>query len=348
MTTNVVPATPDSIAAAADLLAEGGLVAFPTETVYGLGGDATRERVVARIFAAKGRPRLNPLIIHLAPGWPAAEIAIMDERAQRLAAKFWPGALTLVLARAPGCPISLLASAGLDTVALRTPAHPVAQALLKKVHLPIAAPSANPSGRLSPTEAAHVVESLGDRVDLILDGGKCPGGLESTVIDLSVPQARILRPGLVTAAALERELGEPIAVFPSPGEGEVAKAMHSTEGAANPGTGAENEIISDEEIKSPGMLASHYAPKKPLRLNATAAEPGEALLAFGPNPPRSVLASLNLSPAGDLVEAAANLFAYLHRLDASQAHTIAVMPIPEDGLGAAINDRLRRAAAPRP
>ena len=342
MTRNVVSASPESIAAAADLLAEGGLVAFPTETVYGLGGDATRGRVVARIFAAKGRPRFNPLIVHLAPGWPAEEIAIMDERAKRLAAKFWPGALTLVLARAPGCPISLLASAGLDTVALRMPAHPVAQALLKKAHLPIAAPSANPSGRLSPTEAQHVVDSLGDKVDLILDGGKCPGGLESTVIDLSVPAARILRPGLVTAEQIQAELGEPIAIFPFTFEGEPARPDEAR-GADN-----DSEIISDEEVKSPGMLASHYAPKKPLRLNAAAAEPGEAFLAFGPDPPRSILASLNLSPAGDLVEAAANLFAYLHRLDASQAHTIAVMPIPEEGLGAAINDRLRRAAAPRP
>ncbi len=331
---NVVPATPESIAAAADLLAEGGLVAFPTETVYGLGGDATRERTVARIFAAKGRPRFNPLIVHLAPGMPAGEIAIMDERAQRVAAKFWPGALTLVLARAPGCPIAMLASAGLDTVALRMPAHPVAQALLKKVQIPIAAPSANPSGRLSPTEARHVVDLLGDKVDLILDGGKCPGGLESTVLDLSVPEARILRPGLVTAEEIAAVLGAPVAVA------QAAAAL-----SERPGAG---EIISDEEIKSPGMLASHYAPKKPLRLNAAAAEAGEAFLAFGPNPPRSILASLNLSPTGDLVEAAANLFAYLHRLDASQAHTIAVMPIPEIGIGAAINDRLKRAAAPRP
>jgi L-threonylcarbamoyladenylate synthase len=343
MTTNVVPAAPDSIAAAADLLAEGGLVAFPTETVYGLGGDATRERVVARIFAAKGRPRFNPLIVHLAPGWPADEIAIMDERARRLAAKFWPGALTLVLTRAPGCPIALLASAGLDTVALRMPAHPVAQALLKKVHLPIAAPSANPSGRLSPTEAAHVVELLGEKVDLILDGGKCPGGLESTVVDLSVAEARILRPGLVTANEIAAVLGEPVAIVNA-----AAAPPARAEAEALAGANNMSEIISDEEIRSPGMLASHYAPKKPLRLNAAAAQPGEALLAFGPNPPRSVLASLNLSPAGDLVEAAANLFAYLHRLDASQAHTIAVMPIPEDGIGAAINDRLRRAAAPRP
>ncbi|MBL8663364.1 MAG: threonylcarbamoyl-AMP synthase [Candidatus Odyssella sp.] len=334
MTVNVVPATAESIAAAADLLAEGGLVAFPTETVYGLGGDATRERTVARIFAAKGRPRFNPLIVHLAPGMPAEEIAIMDERAQRIAARFWPGALTLVLARAPGCPIALLASAGLDTVALRMPAHPVAQALLKKVRIPIAAPSANPSGRLSPTEARHVVDLLGEKVDLILDGGKCPGGLESTVLDLSVPEARILRPGLVTAEEIAAVLGAPVAIA------QAAAALTDRGGAG--------EIISDEEIKSPGMLASHYAPKKPLRLGAEAAAPGEAFLAFGPNPPRSILASLNLSPTGDLVEAAANLFAYLHRLDASQAHTIAVMPIPEIGIGAAINDRLRRAAAPRP
>jgi len=329
MTSNVVLATPESIAAAADLLSEGGLVAFPTETVYGLGGDATRERAVARIFAAKGRPHFNPLIVHLAPGWPAEEIAIMDERARRLAAAFWPGALTMVLARAPGCPIVPLAGAGLDTIALRMPAHPIAQALLKKVHLPIAAPSANPSGQLSPTEAAHVAAGLGSKVDLILDGGKCPGGLESTVIDLSVAEARILRPGLVTQAQIEAVLGMAVAVV--------------AENGAPPGSAAEAE-----ELKSPGMLASHYAPNKPLRLNAQKAEPGEALLAFGPNPPRSIHASLNLSPKGDLAEAAANLFAYLHRLDASKAHTIAVMPIPEAGLGAAINDRLRRAAAPRP
>jgi L-threonylcarbamoyladenylate synthase len=189
-----------------------------------------------------------------------------------------------------------------------------------------------------------VAESLGDKVDLILDGGKCPGGLESTVIDLSVPEARILRPGLVTAEQIRAELGEAVAILPSAFDVDPAKAK-----AADPiESGNNGEIISDEEIKSPGMLASHYAPKKPLRLNATAAEPGEAFLAFGPNPPRCILASLNLSPTGDLVEAAANLFAYLHRLDASLAHTFAVMPIPEDGIGAAINDRLRRAAAPRP
>ena len=204
-------------------------------------------------------------------------------------------------------------------------AHPVAQALLKKVHRPIAAPSANPSGRLSPTDARHVAEGLGDKVDMILDGGKCPGGLESTVVDLSVAETRILRPGLVTQEAIEAVLGMPVAIAASeiPAEG-------------------------GDDVKSPGMLSSHYAPKKPLRLNAARAEAGEAFLAFGPNPPPSILASLNLSPKGDLVEAAANLFAYLHRLDASQARTIAVMPIPETGLGAAINDRLKRAAAPRP
>lgn len=327
MTDNVVRATTETILAAADLLAEGGLVAFPTETVYGLGGDATSERAVARIFEAKGRPRFNPLIVHLAPSRAPEEIAIMDKRARRLAAAFWPGALTLVLPRAPGCPVALLASAGLDTVALRVPAHPIAQALLEAVRLPIAAPSANPSGQLSPTEARHVAEGLGAKVDMILDGGKCPGGLESTVIDLTVAEARILRPGLVTQQEIESALGGPVA---------IAAAAFSAEGAG------------DDEVKSPGMLASHYAPKKPLRLNAARAEAGEAFLAFGPNPPPSILASLNLSPKGDLVEAAANLFAYLHRLDASQARTIAVMPIPDTGIGAAINDRLKRAAAPRP
>ncbi|MCW5772923.1 MAG: threonylcarbamoyl-AMP synthase [Rhodospirillaceae bacterium] len=334
MTGNVVPATAEAIAAAADLLAEGGLVAFPTETVYGLGGDATNDRAVARIFAAKGRPSFNPLIVHLWPGAPVDEIAIMDDRAHRLAARFWPGSLTLVLTRAPGCPISALASAGLDTVALRMPAHPVAEALLRRAHRPIAAPSANPSGRLSPTEARHVAEGLGDRVDLILDGGTCSGGLESTVLDLSGAETHILRPGLVTGEAIEAALGRKL--DPAPGA-KAGLEMAMSDRASD----------SDGEIKSPGMMSSHYAPKKPLRLNAVEIEPGEALLAFGPNPPRTVFASLNLSPSGDLQEAAANLFAYLHRLDASNAHTIAVMPIPEEGLGAAINDRLRRAAAPR-
>ena len=340
MTTNVVPANEETIAAAADLLLEGDLVAFPTETVYGLGGDATQERAVARIFEAKGRPHFNPLIVHLAPGWRAEEFAIVDERARVLMAKFWPGALTLVLTRAPGCPIALLASAGLDTVALRMPSHPVAQALLKKVQRPIAAPSANPSGSLSPTDARHVAEGLGGKVDMILDGGKCPGGLESTVIDLSVAEARILRPGLVTQEAIEAALGAPVRVA----ESEIPADGGPTQGGPTHGGPTED----GEPLKSPGMLSSHYAPKKPLRLNAARAEAGEAFLAFGPNAPPSILASLNLSPKGDLVEAAANLFAYLHRLDASQAGTIAVMPIPEAGLGAAINDRLKRAAAPRP
>jgi L-threonylcarbamoyladenylate synthase len=335
MTSNLVPATPAAIAAAADLLAEGGLVAFPTETVYGLGGDATNDRAVARIFAAKGRPEFNPLIVHLAPGVPVDDIAIMDERAQRLAARFWPGPLTLVLTRAPGCTISPLASAGLETVALRVPVHPVAQALLRQAHRPVAAPSANPSGRLSPTEAVHVADAMGDRVDLILDGGRCPGGMESTVVDVSSPETRILRPGLVTREAVEAVLGQPLA--PPRGKGKATEAAMS----------ADESETDAGEIRSPGMMSSHYAPSKKLRLNALDVQPGEALLAFGPNPPRTVHASLNLSPSGDLEEAAANLFGYLHRLDASNAHTIAVMPIPEDGLGAAINDRLRRAAAPR-
>ncbi len=325
-----MPATPDAIAAAADLLQEGGLVAFPTETVYGLGADATQDRAVARIYAAKGRPEFNPLIVHLWSAHLAAEYAILDARAEALAARFWPGPLTLVVARAPGCPLSLLVSAGLDTVALRVPAHPVAQALLRRAHVPVAAPSANASGRLSPTRAEHVIEGLGAAVDVILDGGPTPGGLESTVLDMTADPPLLLRPGLVTQAEIEAVLGREIAL---PDAGGPA----GNDAAPRP---------------SPGMLASHYAPRALLRLGAGAAAPGEALLAFGPlasDPAASPApgAMLNLSPAGDLVEAAANLFAYLHRLDSAAPRAIAVMPIPDTGLGAAINDRLRRAAAPR-
>ena len=281
-----------------------------------MGGDATDERAVAEIFAVKGRPRFNPLIVHV-PGLIEAEaLAVFDERAQRAAARFWPGPLALVLPRRTDIGLSMLASAGLDTVAVRAPAHEIPQALLRETGAPIAAPSANRSGRVSPTEAAHVAEELGDRIPLILDGGPTPVGLESTVLDLSGETPVLLRPGAITAEQLTKLIG-PIATP-----------------AAGP-------------LKSPGMLASHYAPSLPLRLDAVSGRPGETLLAFGPEAPSGFAKVLFLSRSGDLAEAAANLFAMLRRLDRPPSTGIAVMPIPEDGLGRAINDRLRRAAAGR-
>jgi L-threonylcarbamoyladenylate synthase len=312
----ISPVSPEAISRAAGLLKAGRLVAFPTETVYGLGGDATNERAVAEIFAAKGRPSFNPLIVHVGGLAEAEALAIFDDRARRVVATFWPGPLTLVLPRRADSGLSLLASAGLDTVAIRSPAHAVAQALLRETGRPVAAPSANRSGRVSPTEAAHVFEEIGDRIDLILDGGRTPVGLESTVLDLSAEAPAVLRPGGVTSEQLTELLG-PIA---APAAGQP---------------------------KSPGMLASHYATSLPLRLEATAARNDEALLAFGPDAPPGSAEVLWLSRSGDLAEAAANLFAMLRRLDRPPLTGIAVMPIPEHGLGRAINDRLRRAAAPR-
>jgi L-threonylcarbamoyladenylate synthase len=312
----ILRAEPETIARAAALLRDGRLVAFPTETVYGLGGDATNEYAVAAIYGAKRRPRFNPLIVHV-PGLAEAEaLAVFDARARTLAAHFWPGPLSLVLARRRDSGLSLLASAGFDTVAIRAPSHPVAQDLLRAAERPVAAPSANRSGRLSPTEAAHVAEELGDAVALILDGGRCPVGLESTVLDLTGATPVLLRPGGVAREALAALLG-PI---------------------SHPSAAA---------IKSPGMLASHYAPALPLRCDAAEARPGEALLAFGPQPPPGFAKVMWLSRSGDLAEAAANLFAMLRRLDRPPFTGIAVMPIPKHGLGRAINDRLRRAAAPR-
>jgi L-threonylcarbamoyladenylate synthase len=316
MSATTVPASPEAIERAARLLRAGELVGFPTETVYGLGADAMSERSVAAIFSAKGRPRFNPLIVHV-PGLAAAEaLAEFDARARRIAAQFWPGPLTLVLRRRSDSGLSLLASAGLDTVAIRAPAHPVAQALLRVSERPVAAPSANRSGRVSPTEAAHVAEELGEQVALILDGGPTPVGLESTVLDLSDETPALLRPGAVTLEHLTKLLG----LIAAPASGRP---------------------------KAPGMLASHYAPALPVRLAATEARPGEALLAFGPDAPPGFAETLWLSRSGDLAEAAANLFAMLRRLDRPSFTGIAVMPIPEHGLGRAINDRLRRAAAPR-
>jgi L-threonylcarbamoyladenylate synthase len=297
-------------------LRAGRLVAFPTETVYGLGGDATNDHAVAAIFAAKARPRFNPLIVHVRDLAGAERLAVFNSPARRAAARFWPGPMTLVLPRQADGGLSLLASAGLDTVAIRVPDHPVAQALLREADRPIAAPSANRSGRVSPTQGAHVAEDLGDDVELILDDGPTPVGLESTVLDVSGEFPALLRPGPVTFEALTNLLG-PIAL---------------------PGSGLP---------RSPGMLPSHYAPRLPVRVAATEASPGEALLAFGPDAPSGFAEVLWLSRSGDLAEAAANLFAMLRRLDRPSFTGIAVMPIPEHSLGRAINDRLRRAAAPR-
>ncbi|MGH6967862.1 MAG: L-threonylcarbamoyladenylate synthase [Stellaceae bacterium] len=301
---------------AAALLCDGALVAFPTETVYGLGGDATSDRAVAAIFAAKERPQFNPLIVHVGALAAAEPLAVFDDRSRELARRFWPGPLTLVLKRSAACPVSQLASAGLDTVALRAPAHALAQALLRAVGRPLAAPSANRSGHVSPTTADHVLAELNGRIAGVLDGGPCRVGIESTVLDLSEAQPALLRPGGVTHEQLEAVLGR------------LADAGKA--GAP----------------RSPGMLERHYAPERLLRLAAATVTPDEALLAFG-DPLPGAAATVNLSAARDLAEAAANLFAALRALDQPRFKAIAVMPIPETGLGAAINDRLRRAARGR-
>jgi L-threonylcarbamoyladenylate synthase len=303
------------IARAARLLAEGALVAFPTETVYGLGADARNGRAVAAVFAAKGRPAFNPLIVHVPDLAAARRLAEFGPEAERLAEAFWPGPLTLVLPRRAGCPLSDLVSAGRPTLALRVPEHPVAAALLAAFGGAVAAPSANPSGRISPTTAAHVLDGLGGRIAAVVDSGACPVGLESTIIGLTDGVARLLRPGGLPAEAVEACLGRPLA-----------------------GPGA--------EVEAPGMLASHYAPGARLRLAPEGPGPGEVWVGFGPVDRG---AGLNLSVSGDLTEAAAALFATLRAADtqAGPDGRIAVRPVPERGLGRAINDRLRRAAAPR-
>lgn len=311
--TEVVPIDVTSIARAARILRQDGLVAFPTETVYGLGGNACSDTAVARIFAAKERPSFNPLIVHVPSRERAETLGRFDVHAARLADRFWPGPLTLALPRREACPVSRLATAGLSSLALRVPGREDARRLLETAGIPVAAPSANPSGRVSPTTAAHVAEGLGDRVDLILDGGPCTVGLESAVVDCTTGTPTLLRPGGIASDALEAVLG--------------ARLAAATD--------------ADEGPKAPGMLARHYATRLPLRLNAASARPGEALLGFGP----VTGATLNLSASGDLTEAAANLFACLHKLDDPAHSAIAVSPIPDDGLGRAINDRLRRAAA---
>ena len=316
--TRLLPANRDAIAAAARVLSEGGLVAFPTETVYGLGADATNGAAVARLYAAKGRPRFNPLIAHVADTHAALALAHFSDHAKLLADAFWPGPLTLVLPKAAGCPVAELATAGLDSIAVRLPDHPVARDLLMAFGKPIVAPSANRSGHVSPTTGQHVHADLDGRVDLIIDGGATSVGVASTIVSC-IEMPTLLRPGGLPREAIERVLGHALMIA---------------------------EPAPDEAPLAPGMLASHYAPRTPLRLNAVDARPGEALLAFGPNVP-SAANALNLSPAGDLVEAAANLFSHLRALDASGARAIAVMPIPNEDLGEAINDRLARAAAPR-
>lgn len=308
-----------AVARAAGEILDGGLVAMPTETVYGLAADATNGRAVASIYAAKGRPSFNPLIVHAASVAQARGLAQLGPVAERLAAAFWPGPLTLVARLRREAGISGLVTAGLETVAVRVPAHPVAQALLQACGRPLAAPSANTSGRISPTTAQHVAADFGERLAVILDGGACVHGLESTIVDVSGETPVLLRPGAIAAGDIERAAGETL----------------------------ERRAAVADAPTAPGQLASHYAPRAQVRLDALDVRAGEALLAFGANVPHGGVAVVNLSVPGDLIEAAQNLFAALHTLDASGATVIAVMPIPDMGLGEAINDRLRRAAAPR-
>jgi len=311
--TQMLGTTPQDIAQAASILSAGGLIAFPTETVYGLGADARDDTAVAQIYAAKGRPSFNPLIAHVADAETAERYVAYNDVALRLAQAFWPGALTLVLPLKPEAKISKLVTAGLETLAIRIPDHPVGQTLLKAADMPIAAPSANPSGRVSPTTADHVLAGLTGKIDAVIDGGACPVGLESTIISC-VGTPKLLRAGGVLLEAIEACLGI---------------VLQKEEDAETP--------------TAPGQLASHYAPLGEVRLNAESLEANETLLGFGP-----VEADYNLSRAGDLTEAAANLFDCLHQLDRAGVTKIAVSPIPQTGLGAAINDRLKRAAAPRP
>ena len=314
----IVEATGDALAEAAGLVRAGRLVVFPTETVYGVGADATNDRAVAEIFRVKARPEFNPVIVHVADADAANDIAELDERAWALANAFWPGPLSLVLKRRGGAAVSLLVSAGLDTIAVRAPAHPVARRLLQACAVPIAAPSANMAGEVSPTRAEHAAASLGASVDLVLDGGPCSIGLESTVLDVTGKRPTLLRPGGVTREAIEAESG-PVGI-----------------------SGGKNGP------RGPGMLRSHYAPRLPVRLDVVSVGTDEALLAFGPGAPNGAAETRNLSPAADLAEAAANLFAMLRTLDRPEFSAIAVMPIPGHGLGLAINDRLCRAAARLP
>ena len=322
MTQRLLPGDP----AAAALLLAGELVAFPTETVYGLGADATRNTAVAAVFAAKGRPHFNPLICHYPDGETALADVDADCRAHALAGAFWPGPLTMVLGRSASCRVTLLAGAGLSTIAVRVPACETARSLLRAVGRPVAAPSANRSGRISPTTASDVIEELDGRIAAVLDAGPCAVGLESSVLDLTGPVPFLLRPGGVSAEAIERVVGR-IGRAITPGEAEASRGL-----------------------RSPGLMVSHYAPVLPLRLDIGTAARDEALLAFGPKAPEAMLA-WNLSVSGDLVEAASRLYSGLRFLDAEGrrlgCRRIAAMTVPSLGLGAAIRDRLERAAAPR-
>ncbi|QTN36674.1 L-threonylcarbamoyladenylate synthase [Cognatishimia activa] len=315
LTKIMLSADETGFARAADLWKSGGLVAFPTETVYGLGADARKDLAVAKIFEAKERPSFNPLIVHVASIAAAQDLVHWNDAADRLAQAFWPGPLTLVLPLKDSAGISPLVTAGKDTLAVRMPAHPVAQALLAAFQGPIAAPSANPSGRISPTEATHVAEGLGTRVNGIMDGGACDVGVESTIVGL-FDAPTLLRPGGLPLEAIEAAIGTPLKTL----SGQIA----------------------NDDLTAPGQLASHYAPGAQVRLNATQAHDGEVMLGFG-----DIAGDLTLSASGDLREAAANLFHHLHRLDKMGAQGIAVAPVPNHGLGLAINDRLSRAAAPR-
>jgi L-threonylcarbamoyladenylate synthase len=323
--TQILPAGAATAAAAARALADGGLVAFPTETVYGLGADAANPAAIARLYQAKGRPAFNPLIAHVGDLGAARQIGRFDRDALALAEAFWPGPLTLVLPKTADCAVADLATAGLDTVAIRIPAHPVAREILRLFGGPVVAPSANLSGHVSPTTAAHVQSDLSGRIDLIVDGGAVAVGVESTIVGcFEAPM--LLRPGGLPRAEIERVLGRQLKQPPADADSDSGQPL------------------------APGMLASHYAPRTKVRLGAMQIEPGEALLAFGSHPVSGIDAAavvMNLSARGDLTEAAANLFGYLRALDTKGAQTIAVMPIPQDGLGEAINDRLRRAAVGR-
>jgi L-threonylcarbamoyladenylate synthase len=325
LTTPILPAGEAAVASAARCLAEGGLVGFPTETVYGLGADATNPTAIARLYEAKGRPAFNPLIAHVGDLQAARQIAHFDATALALAEAFWPGPLTLVLPKTRDCAVADLATAGLDTVAIRIPSHPLARRILRAFGGPVVAPSANLSGHVSPTTAAHVQSDLAGRIDLIVDGGPVAVGVESTIVGcFDAPM--LLRPGGLPRGEIERLLGRTLLQRPDGPDGDTSQPL------------------------APGMLASHYAPRAPVRLNADRVEPGEALLAFGPDAVPGMdkaTAVMNLSSMGDLAEAAAHLFGYLRALDARGARAIAVMPVPHHGLGEAINDRLRRAAVGR-
>ncbi len=304
-----------SVERAAEIIRSGGLVAMPTETVYGLAADAGNAEAVLGIYEAKGRPRFNPLIVHCADRAMAGTVGEFTPLSERLAAEFWPGPLTLVLPLVANAPLAALVTAGLSTVGVRVPAHPLAQALIREVGRPLAAPSANPSGRLTATTAEAVREAFGGRIP-VLDGGRTESGIESTIVAAGTHALVMLRPGAITRAEIEAAAGVALV-----------------------------DPTANAKISAPGQLRSHYAPNTPLRLNARSVRPGEALLAFGPRPLASDGPALNLSVTGNLHEAARNLFSHLGELDKAGATTIAVMPVPFNGLGEAINDRLKRAAA---